>query len=67
MTPVCRVPLIGSGRKSTMTLISRLASGVLLAAALAAPAVGRDAPRSFGGVPFESIPRRASSPTPMTR
>ncbi|MCA3656091.1 MAG: pilus assembly protein N-terminal domain-containing protein, partial [Methylobacterium sp.] len=39
-----------------MPMLNRMVPGVMLAAILAAPAFGRDAPKSFGGVPFETIP-----------
>ncbi|MCU0819810.1 MAG: type II and III secretion system protein family protein [Beijerinckiaceae bacterium] len=45
-----------------MPLFTRLAQGLLLATAIAAPAISRDAPKSFGGVPFESIPTPRMQP-----
>ncbi len=56
MKPACPVSRVGSGRKTAMPLFNRVATGLLLAAVIAAPAMGQGAPKSFGGVPFESIP-----------
>ncbi len=56
MKSACTVSRVGSGRKTAMPLFNRVAQGLLLAAVLAAPAMGQGAPKSFGGVPFESIP-----------
>jgi pilus assembly protein CpaC len=50
------ISLVGSGRNNAMPVFNRMVSGVMLAVAMAVPALGRDGPRSFGGVPYESVP-----------
>lgn len=57
MTPASEISCVRSGKKKiAMPMLNRVVPGVMLAAILAAPAFGRDAPKSFGGVPFETIP-----------
>ncbi|PPD16228.1 MAG: secretin [Methylobacterium sp.] len=54
MTPACHA--FRAGKKTAMPIPSRMMTGLLVAAAFVVPAFGREAPKSFGGVPYETVP-----------
>lgn len=50
------ISTLGSSRGFAMSALIKALAGVALAAVCSNPLLAQDAPRSFGGVPFESVP-----------